>query len=383
MMLSRTKNFFLALLTIIGTIIGVGMFGLPYVLSRVGPVVMAVSIVLVGGIATFLHLIYGEVVLRTEGKHRLVGYAEIYFGSIGKAVASIIFLGALFLALFSYLLVGSRFLEIIFSGWLNWSVDAWVLAIAAFGFLVIFKGFKIAGFVESFMTFALVILILGLTVYGYDRINGSDMSFASMNIDWFLPYGVLLFALAGGSAVPEARAFFTGGSAKFFKKAIILGTAIPAIIYFIFSATVVGISGGATSKEAISGLVPFLGNDIARYGAVVGFFAVITSFLTIGMAVKNSLIFDFKFSRPVSFALTAFIPLAMYFYGFSDFIKVFSISGAVLGGCEGLLLLAIWSKAKRKGRRIPEYSINLNKVMVLFLSLAFLAGIVYEIVYVF
>lgn len=381
-MFSKSKNFFLAILTIIGTIIGVGMFSLPYVLNHVGLAVMAVSIVLVGGIVTLLHLIYGEIVLRTEGKHRLVGYAEIYFGSTGKAIASIIFLAALFLALFSYLLVGSEFLRIIFSGWINLSTGGWALAMAAFGFLVIFKGLKITGFVEAFMTFVLVALILGTTIYGYGRIDRANLSFIPENIDWFLPYGILLFALAGGSAVPEVRAFFTGGSAKLLKKAIIFGTAIPAITYFIFSATVVGISGGATSREAISGLVPFLGNNIAKYGAVVGFFAVITSFLTIGMAVKNSLIFDFKLPKLASFALTAFIPLAMYFYGLTDFIKIFSISGAVLGGCEGLLLLTIWSKAKRKGRRIPEYSINLNKVMVLFLSLAFLAGIIYEIIYV-
>jgi amino acid permease len=381
-MLSKTKNFILAFSTLAGTIIGVGMFGLPYITSRVGIIPMVINMILVGLVVMLLHLIYGEIILRTNGKHRLVGYAQIYFGSVGKFFATIIFFVTLYLALLAYLLVGSEFLQTFFSGWINLSNGGWAIIMATVGYLMIFRGIKTSGYFEVLMTFILISLILGITVYGSDKINAANLVSFSGKTDWFLPYGVILFSLAGGSAIPEIRSLFSGWSAKLLKKAIIFGTIIPAFVYLVFSATVFGISGSNTSQEAVSGLLPFLGAGFVKYGALVGFLAVITSFFTIGLAIKNSLIFDFKLSNGASLFLTAIIPLTLYFFGFSDFIKIFSVSGAVLGGCEALLLLAIWSKARRKGERSPEYTVNLEKIFVFILSIAFLAGIVYEVIYI-
>lgn len=381
-MFSKTKNFILAVSTLIGTIVGVGMFGLPYVASRVGLVPMTVNMVLVGLVVMFLHLIYGEIILRTGGQHRLIGYAEIYFGRLGKFFAVLIFFVTLYLALLAYLLVGSEFLRAFFSGWIELSNGGWAVAMSAIGYFMIFKGIKVSGYFEVLMTFVLLSLIFGIAFYGSDKIDASNLVSFSGNVDWFFPYGVILFSLAGGSAIPEIRALFSGGSSKLLKKAIIFGTAVPAVVYFVFIITVLGISGTDTSKEAIFGLLPFLGEGFVKYGAMVGFLAVITSFFTIGLAVKNSLIFDFKLSNGTSLVLTALIPSALYFLGFSDFIKIFSVTGAVLGGCEGLLLLAIWSRARKKGQRTPEYSVGLKKIFVFVLSVAFLAGIVYEIIYI-
>lgn len=382
MLFSKTKNLIFASATLIGTIIGVGMFGLPYVASRVGLVPMAVNMVFVGLVVMLLHLAYGEIVLRTNGKHRLIGYAEIYFGKLGKFFSAIVFFVTLYLALLAYLLVGSEFLKTFFSGWIELSNGGWAVIMSAIGYSMVFKGIKTSGYFEALMTFVLLSLIFGITLFGLDKIDAGNLISFSENADWFLPYGVILFSLAGGSAIPEIRTIFSGGSAKPLKKAIIFGTAVPAMTYFVFMVAVLGISGENTSKEAIAGLIPFLGEDFVKYGAAVGFLAVITSFFTIGLAIKNSLVFDFKLSNGASLVLTALFPLSLYFLGFSDFIKIFSVTGAVLGGCEGLLLLAIWSRAKKKGQRIPEYSINLGKIFVFVLSVAFLAGIVYEIIYI-
>ena len=381
-MFSRTKNFILAFSTLVGTIIGVGMFGLPYVASKVGLVPMAINMVIVGLIVILLHLIYGEIILRTEGKHRLAGYAGIYFGKSGKIIASLIFFVTLYLALLAYLLVGSEFLKTFFSGWIDLSSGGWAIAMSILAFFVIFRGIKIAGSFEILMTLVLLSLIFGITAYGSGKIDAGNLISFSGKLDMFLPYGVILFALAGGSAIPEIRSLLSGASSKLLKKAIILGTAVPAFVYLAFIITVLGISGAGTSKEAISGLLPFLGGEFVKYGALVGFLAVITSFFTIGIAIKNSLIFDFKLPAGISFVLTSSIPLVMYFFGFSDFIKIFSVAGAVLGGCEGLLLLAIWARARKKGKRAPEYSVNMEKILVFILSVAFLAGIVYEIIYI-
>lgn len=379
---SRTTNFILAVSTLVGTIIGVGMFGLPYAASRSGAAVALAYLLVLGAVVTCLHLIYGEIVLRTGERHRLVGYARLYLGRWGKLAASVIFFVTLYLALWVYLLVGGEFLSTALSGWLDFSAEKGSLILAALGFFVIFKGVRLAGVFEFLMTLVLLAMIVGLVIYGQGLVAKENWTLSPASLaDWFLPYGVVLFALAGGSAVPEIRSLFRAGQASVLKRAIIWGTWLPVSVYIVFVLTVVGISGGATSAEAIKGLSPFLGASVVRYGAAIGFLAVITSFFTVGLNIKNSFRFDLGLSPGVSFILTAAVPLILFWLGWSDFIKIISVGGAVLGGLEGLLLLAIWRRAKRRGGRQPEYSLSLGRVILAAIVLVLVLGVVYQMVY--
>lgn len=381
--LNRLGNFILATATLVGTIIGVGMFGLPYVATKSGLGVTLAYLFILGCVVALVHLVYGEIVLRTQAQHRLIGYAEIYLGKLGKLAATMIFLITLYLALLVYLLVGGEFLKIVFSGWLDFSAVTWAVILGIFGFAVIFKGLRLTGVLEFFMSLALLVLIGGLLIYGAGFIDSKNLSFSIMGNDWFLPYGVILFSLSGGSAIPEIRNFFKGKSAGSFKKAIICGTMIPAIVYAIFIIAVVGISGANTSSEAVNGLKSFLGSSFARYGALVGFLAVITSFFTLGLNLKNSFNLDFKLPHWLSFVLTAAIPMILFFLGWGNFISILSLTGAVMGGLEGILLVAIWSRARIRSNRNPEYSLTLRPFIKYGLAIVFLAGIIYELMYTF
>ena len=90
------------------------MFSLPYAAAISGIIPVIFYLVVLGILVTLLHLMYGEIVLRTSTKHRLAGYAEVYFGSWGKIVGGFIFFVNLYLALLVYLVVGGEFLRIIF-----------------------------------------------------------------------------------------------------------------------------------------------------------------------------------------------------------------------------------------------------------------------------
>ena len=373
----------MAVATLAGTIIGVGMFALPYAASQAGFKLTLIYLFLLGIIVTVVHLIYGEIILRTKEKHRLPGYAQTYLGRWGRIAASIIFFTTLYLALLAYLLIGGEFLRVILSGWWNISSAAGVMLVAVLGFGVVFKGLKLTGFLEFALTTLLVGLILGLAGYAFKFAETANFSLLESGGDAFLPYGVVLFALAGGSAIPEIRNFFRAGKKNYLKWAIILGTFIPVLIYAVFITAVLGVSGPATSTEAVKGLLPYFGPTLIKYAALIGFLAVITSFFTIGLNINNSLIFDFKFPRALSFLLTAGAPLILFFSGFKNFISILSFSGAVLGGLEGILLILIWRRARRRSTRTPEYSLKLGTGLQLTLALVFLAGIIYEVVYYF
>lgn len=375
------SSFILAVATLIGTIIGVGMFALPYAAAQAGWGVTLIYLAVLGGAVTMMHLVYGEIVLRTQSRHRLAGYARIYLGWWGKWAGTAVFFVTLYLALLAYLIIGGEFLRIILEGWWNVSLTAATMFTAAFGFWVIWRGLKLTGFLELVMVAALVGLVMFLVGYSFKSVQPESFSFLNSSGDAFLPYGVILFALAGGSAIPEIRNFFIGARARLLKKVIIWGTLIPVAVYAVFITVVVGLSGLQTSPEALEGLAPHLGSVVIKYGALMGFLAVITSFFTIGLNIKNAFHLDFGWPKFLSWLFTASIPLILFFYGTRDFIGLLAFGGAVLGGFEGILVLAIWTKSKKRGTRAPEYSIKLNPLLKYLLILVFLIGIMYEIMY--
>src|SRR3989338_7360527 len=115
------NKFTITLSTLVGTIVGAGIFGIPFVMVKSGIVPGLFYLFLLGAIICLLHLLFGEVCLRTSGKHRLVGYANIYLGEWGKVVATFTLLFVLMGALLAYLILVGEFSEIIFGSFLPFS----------------------------------------------------------------------------------------------------------------------------------------------------------------------------------------------------------------------------------------------------------------------
>ncbi|MBS3140412.1 hypothetical protein J4479_05415 [Candidatus Woesearchaeota archaeon] len=73
-----------AIFTLVGTIIGAGILGIPYVVAKAGVLYGLILMVAIGIAFVYLNLFAGEVILRTNGHHQLTGYAGKYLGKIGK-----------------------------------------------------------------------------------------------------------------------------------------------------------------------------------------------------------------------------------------------------------------------------------------------------------
>ena len=284
------KNFLYASAILIGTIVGAGMFGLPYVVARSGFLIGAIFLLVLTGVTLLIHLIYGEIVCRTTEKHRLVGYAEHYLGKWGKRIATFSILIGLYGSLLVYIIISGEFLSTIFSPFLGGSPFIYSLVFLVIGAFAVFKDLALVKKMELGMSLLLISIVVLIFFSGLPHLDISNFK----NIDlkyFFLPYGVIFWALAGGAAIPEIREILEADGKKY-KKTIILGTIIPAILYFLFMLTVVGISGQATSPEAIKGLTGFLGEGIIILGAVLGFLAVITSYFVIGLYLKKVFWYD-------------------------------------------------------------------------------------------
>lgn len=366
-----------AIASVAGFIVGAGIFGVPYIFSKSGLLAGLLELALIAGALVLAHLLYGEVILRTSGRHRLVGFAGRYLGNSGKVVASVSnVLGAMG-ALLAYTILGGVFL---------WQLLGSVLPLSLFSFQLLFfgvmailviSGLKFVSRVEGVLTLLLFAVILGISAWSAPHARVENLlGFDLKNI--FLPFGVLMFALGGWAAVPEARDILEGEPSKL-RGAIVWGTLAASGITAIFGASVLAVSGSKTTEAAIAGLVPYLGYGVVIAGAIFGLLAISTSFVILGMNLKETFEYDFRWSRVSSFAIALGVPLAIFLSGARDFIKVINITGGVFGALDIVLIMLIYLVAKEKGDRKPEYEVGITPSRVWFFIAAFGLAALYEI----
>lgn len=247
-------------------------------------------------------------------------------------------------------------------------------------FIFIWGGLRVVSAVEMVLSFLLVGIVLVFLARGFPLVNFANFSSVANWTDIFLPYGVILFALTGGSVIPDLAGVLDDDESKL-KKTIIWGTLIPAFIYLLFIVVVFGITGAATTPDSITGLEKIYGNGFVKIGALVGFLAVITSLLAFGINLRKTFNYDYHISKFLSLILALIIPLIIFLSGFDDFIRIIGFSGAVMGGLDGVLIILIYQKADRgkKGDRKPEYDVITSKTAEYLLIALFIAGIVYTI----
>lgn len=350
------KRFYSAVAVLIGGVVGVGVFGVPFAFAKAG---FLTGFLFLAGLTLFTlitNLAYGEIILRTNRTHGIVGYAGIYLGDFWKKVAFFTFVLGAYAALLAYIIVGGEFLANIFSWQFFFSSGTLSFFFFLAGALAVAGGLRAVATIDVLMSFLYIAGVGLILAWGLPHITVDH--FTTFNRDyWFLPYGVLMFALAGSSVVLQREVL--AGEENRLKKAIIWGTLIPAVIYLLFSLAVVGVSGGDTSPEAFSGLRSFLGGRIIWLGSVFGLLAIFTSFLTLGDVLRESFRHDFHLKKVWAWLLTILPPWVMFNMGADNFINVISLAGAIAVGAQSIMLIFIYSKVKRLGHRLPEYSLHL------------------------
>jgi hypothetical protein len=197
-----------------------------------------------------------------------------------------------------------------------------------------------------------------------------------------LPYGVILFAFSGASVVANMERALSGQEYKM-RRSIFLGYLTVFLIYIIFSFIVVGITGPGTSEEAIIGLNRVLGENIFVIGALLGVLTMTTSFLTLGLILKETFILDYDIDKTTAWAYACFVPFIIFLLGFTDFIRVIGIAGAITVGLQGIIIIMMFFKAKGAGDEEPAYNINMPKPLAYFFYLIFGLGILYQIWFIF
>jgi len=367
-----TKKFWATAFTLTGTIIGAGILGLPYVFAKSGFFIGLFWLILLGFLILVVNLYIGEIGLRTPGtKHQLTGYAERYLGKAGSRIMFFAMAFGIYSALLAYLIGEGQSLSLLLTGGIKYAIFFGI----GFWFMMAMllrSGLKGLKKVETWGVITIIFLVVLIFLWYVPDINYENLTQVNVpNI--FLPMGVILFALLGFTSIPELRMEIKGQE-KSYKKAIILGLLVPIILYIIFSFTFIGILGSNVPEVATISLGKFV--------VILGIFTMLTSYFVLSFSFRDIFKYDFKSSKFTTFFWTCAFPLLLYlivsYFDLLDFVQVLGIGGVISGGLTGILILIINKRAKKLGKRNPEFSIPINWFIIILISLVFVLGILAE-----
>lgn len=368
-----------SLLLLIGTIMGVGMFGIPFVFASAGFLTGLVELLILAVAVTLIHLAYLDIVLRTPAFHSLPGYVRLYLGRVPGWLSFGSYFFSLSGALLAYLVLGGFFLgSLLHSLFGTIPQEAGPAIFYLIGVFVIFRSFRFEGFANALLTLFLIFAVVLLTMALVPAISPRALAAFHPNRA-FAAFGVILFSLTGAAAIPEMCRFLGNTRARR-GLLVALGTIIPAVLYLLFAAAVVGTTGDATTQDAISGLAAHFGRSYLLLGSVIGFLAAITSFIALGSVLEGMFATDIGVPSRTAPFLVAAIPLVLYLAGLKDFIAVVSVVGALALGLDAILILLMHARAGRRTAQSREFRLSLPAVIRVILLAVFGLGIVLELV---
>jgi len=358
------------------TIIGAGVFSLPYIVSKAGWVIGLGYLLVSPFIFYFLHAMYADIILRSRDDFKFVGYAKYYLGDLAFWLSILATVLGAILTLNAYIILAKSFSSIIFPTLPTFKYNLswfWMLGSAA-----IFINIRRMAKIEFFITVAMAVLILLIFVFGLIGNPGRIIELPKYDFALlFLPFGPILFSFSGRTAIPSVIDYYKNNGIPFsnLKKVIFLGTMAPAVIYFMFVVGVIGISKIITSDSVstINGL-PY---SLAVIIGITGLLSLLSSYVVIGISVKDILSVDLKIHPLISDLITILAPILLIFMGFNNFIKVITLAGGIFLALEGIVVVAMWRKVETWGLKSFLFKYKIPNIVSYILLTVFFLGILY------
>src|SRR3989344_6650330 len=328
----------MAIFTLVGTIVGAGILGIPYVVAKAGVLYGLILMIIIGIAFIYLNLFAGEVILRTNGQHQLTGYAGKYLGKTGKGFMALSLFVNIYGALTAYLIGEGTTLQAIFT---VGSPLFWTLLFFILGVIIVSRGIKATGRMELYLISLLLIVVVLIGIFSFNKINSNYYS----GFNWrelFLPYGVILFAFMGSPGIPEVHQVLSKHK-KLMKEAILAGSLLPIILYVFFTIVIIGVVGvnnfsllGPDQRIATIALSIYSHPTLGLFANILAVLSMFTSFLALGLALVQVYCYDFKMPRTTALILTFSLPLLIVLFNLTTFITVLGITGARAGGLDGI-----------------------------------------------
>ena len=337
-----------ALLLLIGTQIGAGILGLPYIMKDSG--LMGIAIVVLVGIITMITSLFILACIKEDEDTTLTDLAS---SRLGKWAGILTFLSIVLYgygALIAYIASSGNILSTALR--INPTIGALLFWAIMSG--IVLMGLRASGKAEVLIGISLLVA-LGISIaLVLPSVKAENLM--TWDMKNLLPLiGVSMFAYASHLIVPEIK---TGTDKETAKKVIIWGFFIPMVFYALFVLAFVGAFGKDVPQMAmmaISGKFGILGTLL---GILVPLTAISTSFIGIAYAQMNN-IKQLIGNKLLAWLLVVVPPIFIYLMGLRSFTGALSVAGSY-GGLifAGIIPVLLYIKAsERTSYRHLAYSL--------------------------
>src|SRR3989344_9381038 len=198
--MKKELPFLEAIAVLVGTIIGAGILGIPYVAYRAGFLTTIIVMTVIYLAVLLINLHIGEIVLSTKKLHQLTGYAEKYLGKWGKTAMFFSVIIGFYGALLAYLIGEGEVLAALTGG----SPIVYSLLFFAFASLLVYLGLRVIKETEFLLTMVILFIVVVIAFWGLKDLNWTNLlEFSPAKL--LIPYGVIFFSIGGASAMPQMR----------------------------------------------------------------------------------------------------------------------------------------------------------------------------------
>ena len=347
-------------LLISGTCVGAGMLALPVVTGMAGflPAMVVNTLCWLFMLATGLLLV--EATLWMDDGANILSMAQRFLGPVGKIISGGTFLFLYYCLLVAYLAGGTPLL----AGALGLPLEGlggYLLFASLFGGIV-FLGTRVVDRMNWLLMMSLILSYVLLISVGSTEVQTGLLT----RSNWLVSLGTfpVLFSAYGYHNVIPSTVSYLKRNAQLIRAAVIIGTAIPFIVYSLWQWMVIGsiptndLTTGAASGAPITvALQAVTGNPwVSFLGGYFGFFALVTSFLGVSLSMVDFLADGLSIDRTgikrLGLCLAVFIPPALFAAANPDiFVSALGIAGGIGEALlNGLLPIAmVWIGRYRMG----------------------------------
>jgi amino acid permease len=387
MKLPKITKSILALFTLVGTTIGVGFYALPFAYSKF-PLISFAVLGLALTIMNILYHLYIRIITdKRIGNHQLPGITERILSKKLKNVVAVPLLLSRSGVLFLYITIFGNFTKAIFKNTADVTINPLIpaIAITILISLLIRKKLKNIGKVNLYLSLTLIVLVVIISFRGiFENIGSNPLDITKLFSDEIgsifstplgsmrelgLIYGVSIVSLSGIAAIPSLELIIEDRDKL--KTISFVGSLLTASLYTIFIVFIFSSSGPIT-EDALSGftnsvyIIPLL---------IAGLLSTITSFIGVGRSLFEIYTFDYEIPDIWGWFLTIFVPLLMYIFTNGSFARIVGIIGGLIGGIEGILIIANYVKLMNMNKKIGKIKL----ISLILLSMFLLMGIIFTL----
>ncbi|NCN52964.1 hypothetical protein GW950_00695 [Candidatus Wolfebacteria bacterium] len=327
-----------------GTLIGAGVFSLPFVFNESGMGTGLFYMAFLTIFFTFIHLLYADMAIRTPGEHRFVSYSQMYLGNMGFWLAIFMGLIQLLIVLAIYLILSPSFSGLFIDN----NTFYQLLVFWIVGSLGVLLNIERVAFIEFLITVGIIFIILLTFFFGIQDISLKDINW-NFNLYNFMTVGPILFSLSGIVAIPEMISYFRASRTplSLLKKSIYWGIGASVILYILFILGIFGLSS-TISGDAVSTLIESTPTGVVIAIGILGILSLLSSYIVVGLDVRRVLQYDLLFSSTFSKLVVIFVPILLYLLGVKNFVNSVDFVGRVFLPLEAIFVIFIWRNANKK-----------------------------------